>query len=68
MTDRVPRRSEVDRAAETVDGEAGLPAASATGADATDAYEVEDGVVLYDVNNPLAWVESDTTMAVEGMA
>lgn len=33
----------------------------------TDAYEVDDGTVLFDVENPLAWVEADRTVPVARM-
>lgn len=28
-------------------------------------YETDDGVVLYDAENPLAWVQSDTSIELE---
>jgi len=28
----------------------------------TEAYECEEGVVLYDAENPLAWVQADTAV------
>lgn len=37
-------------------------AAEPTGVETVESYEVDDGVVLYDAENPLAWVE--TTQAV----
>lgn len=30
----------------------------------TEAYETDDGVVLYDAENPLAWVQARTGAAV----
>ena len=34
---------------------------------ATGVYETEDGVVLYDVDEPLAWVQSDTSVTLAEM-
>lgn len=34
----------------------------------TEAYETEEGVVLYDAERPLAWVQSDRAVALEEMA
>ena len=42
------------RAADPTDA---VPTARAT---AVEVYETEDGVVLYDSGNPLAWIESRT--------
>jgi hypothetical protein len=33
-----------------------------------EAYEVEDGTVLYDAENPLAWVESSTAVPIHDLA
>lgn len=33
-----------------------------------EAYEVEDGTVLYDAENPLAWVESSRTVSIHEYA
>jgi hypothetical protein len=33
----------------------------------TEAYEQDDVVVLYDAENPLAWVEADTAVRVDRM-
>jgi galactose mutarotase-like enzyme len=30
-------------------------------------YETEEGVVLYDSENPLGWIQSRTALAVESM-
>ena len=36
------------------------PSAVPTAAEgAVEAYDTDEGVVLYDANNPLAWIESD---------
>lgn len=31
---------------------------------ATGAYETQDGVVLYDTENPLAWIQADNAVAL----
>lgn len=31
----------------------------------TEAYETEEGVVLYDAERPLAWIQSDGAVRVE---
>jgi hypothetical protein len=33
----------------------------------TEAYEQDDLVVLYDAENPLAWVEADTAVRIQRM-
>jgi len=38
------------------------------GIDTVEAYEVEDGTVLYDAENPLAWVESSNAVPVHEVA
>jgi len=35
--------------------------------DATGAYEAGDGVVLYDTEEPLAWVQADNAVSLEEM-
>lgn len=35
--------------------------------DATGAYEAEDAVVLYDTENPLAWIQATNAVALEEM-
>ncbi|MDZ7702784.1 MAG: hypothetical protein U5J98_12395 [Halobacteriales archaeon] len=30
-----------------------------------EAYDTEEGVVLYDAGNPLAWIESDAPVRLE---
>jgi hypothetical protein len=35
--------------------------------DATGAYEAEDAVVLYDTENPLAWIQGSNAVALEEM-
>lgn len=34
----------------------------------TEAYETEEGVVLYDAERPLAWIQSDGAIDREEMA
>ncbi|MFC4544389.1 hypothetical protein ACFO5R_20885 [Halosolutus amylolyticus] len=33
-----------------------------------ESYETEDGVVFYDAENPLAWVETSRTLALDDIA
>jgi hypothetical protein len=33
-----------------------------------ESYETEDGVVFYDADNPLAWMEADRTVQLEEAA
>lgn len=57
MTDRASRRrTETNSAAES--REPAVPDAVET----TEAYETEDGVVLYDARNPLAWVQATSAV------
>lgn len=30
-----------------------------------ESYETEDGIVFYDAENPLAWVETDRTLCLD---
>ena len=39
--------------------------AEAAGVETIESYETEMGVVLYDAENPLAWVEATTHMPVK---
>jgi hypothetical protein len=34
----------------------------------TEAYECDEGVVLYDAENPLAWVQAETAVRLEEAA
>lgn len=36
---------------------------SEPGFETVESYEVDDGVVLYDAENPLAWVRADSPVA-----
>jgi hypothetical protein len=38
------------------------------GVDTVESYEVEDGTVLYDAENPLAWVESSNAVSLRDIA
>ncbi|SEW00951.1 DUF7331 family protein [Natrinema salifodinae] len=40
------------------------PAGTAT----IESYETDDGVVFYDAENPLAWVETSRTLTLEDLA
>jgi hypothetical protein len=41
------------------------PPAAEAGVETIEAYETDDGVVLYDAENPLAWVEATRSYAIE---
>ena len=32
---------------------------------ATESYEIDEGVVFYDAENPLAWIQTDTALLLE---
>ncbi|MGM0604705.1 MAG: DUF7331 family protein [Halobacteriota archaeon] len=49
--------TELDRA----DGSPALPEGETT----VEAYEIENGVVFYDAENPLAWLESSRVINLE---
>lgn len=49
----------------TDDGE--QPAEPA-GVGTIESYETDDGVVFYDAENPLAWVETTRTLELEDLA
>ena len=36
--------------------------------DGTGVYEIQDGVVFYDTENPLAWVQADKAVSLREMA
>jgi hypothetical protein len=64
MTDRANGRSaELDSAAESR-SEPALP----DGVETIEAYETDDGVVLYDAENPLAWVQANSAVQLEDAA
>ena len=60
MTDSANgREAELDSAEESRQ-EPAVPDAVET----TESYEVEDGVVLYDAENPLAWVQATDAVSL----
>ena len=69
MTDHSRRRTEADSGDESRGvGAVRAAPADSDGVAATDAYEVDDGVVLFDIDNPLAWVEADDAIQLSRMA
>lgn len=44
------------------------PSSEPEGTATIEAYETEDGVVFYDAENPLAWVETSRTLQLEELA
>ncbi|NHN47578.1 hypothetical protein G9464_08210 [Halostella sp. JP-L12] len=38
------------------------------GVDSVEAYETEEGVVFYDAENPLAWLETSQTLSLREQA
>ncbi|WP_306056901.1 DUF7331 family protein [Natronococcus wangiae] len=44
------------------------PSSEPEGTATIEAYETEDGVVFYDAENPLAWVETSRTLPLEELA
>lgn len=61
MSERANQGHEDADGATTNQSEPELPAAVAT----VEAYETEDGVVLYDAQNPLAWLSADNAVTLE---
>lgn len=51
-----------------VDTELDSPESEADAVAATEAYETESGVVLYDAENPLAWIQADNARVLQEMA
>jgi hypothetical protein len=43
------------------------PRSEPTGTATIESYEIEDGVVFYDAENPLAWVETSQTFPLEDL-
>ena len=63
MTDRANgSRTEMDNAAESRDPD--VPAAVET----VESYEIDEGIVLYDAENPLAWVQSSDAVPLTDAA
>lgn len=58
----VPTRADQSRTEDSV--RRGEPASIAT----VESYETDEGVVFYDAENPLAWVETTQTLALEDLA
>ena len=44
------------------------PSSEPRGIETIESYETEDGVVFYDAENPLAWVETSRTLTLEDVA
>lgn len=44
------------------------PSSEPEGTATIESYETEDGVVFYDAENPLAWVETSRTLTLEELA
>ncbi|SFS71699.1 DUF7331 family protein [Halostagnicola kamekurae] len=49
----------------TDDTTADAPRSELTGTETIESYEIEDGVVFYDAENPLAWVETSRTLPLK---
>ena len=50
--------------AEDIRSEPALPEAVQT----TETYETEEGTVFYDAQNPLAWVQTDSSVSLTDLA
>lgn len=73
MTDHTSRRDSesggvVDRGDSSASADLRAAPADPEAVAATDAYEVDEGVVLFDIENPLAWVEADDAVSLSRMA
>lgn len=55
----------MDDASNHVDAE---PERGDESAVAVEVYETDDGVVFYDAENPLAWIQTDATVGLEEAA
>ncbi|ELZ13275.1 hypothetical protein C477_22505 [Haloterrigena salina JCM 13891] len=44
------------------------PRSQPEGTATIESYEIEDGVVFYDAENPLAWVETSRTLMLSELA
>ncbi|AGB32579.1 hypothetical protein C488_12973 [Natrinema pellirubrum DSM 15624] len=44
------------------------PSSQPAGTATIESYETEDGVVFYDAENPLAWVETSRTLTLSELA
>lgn len=66
MSDHRPHRNETDSVDECAGGPVGRTRSRVGDAIAdTGTYETDGGVVLYDFDNPLAWIEADSALDVE---
>ena len=63
MSHRASPDGESDRANE-LRSDPALPEAVQT----TETYETEEGTVFYDAQNPLAWLQTDTTVSLPDRA
>jgi hypothetical protein len=68
MTDRATRPDERDSVAEQPAGGVRTAPALPDGVATTESYEDDGAVVLYDAENPLAWVEADDAVSLSRMA
>ena len=68
MTDHTTRRDVLNSGDSEPSADVRVAPVDTDGVASTDAYEVEDGVVLFDIENPLAWVEAGDALALEQMA
>ncbi|WP_438266723.1 DUF7331 family protein [Haloarchaeobius amylolyticus] len=51
------------------DGDGSMPDQSAAdGTESIETYETDGGVVFYDAENPLAWLEASKTFALRDVA
>ena len=68
MRDRPRSRGEADSGDERArSASVRVAPADTDGVASTEAYDVDDGTVFFDVQNPLAWVETDDAVALERM-
>ncbi|AFZ71817.1 DUF7331 family protein [Natronobacterium gregoryi] len=44
------------------------PSSAPEGTATIESYETDDGVVFYDAENPLAWMETSRTLVLEELA
>ncbi|AHF99094.1 hypothetical protein HALLA_09800 [Halostagnicola larsenii XH-48] len=49
----------------TDDTTADEPRSELAGTETIESYEIDDGVVFYDAENPLAWVETSQTLPLK---
>lgn len=49
----------------TDDTTADAPRSELAGTETIESYEIDDGVVFYDAENPLAWVETSQTLPLK---